>query len=72
MAKVNPIVRYMVVCQEMLIRQRHVALIDLVLNVRSRTVPAYPLFKDQICVFVALAEARGRAPSRTQDRARGF
>jgi hypothetical protein len=56
-----PIVRYMVPCEEMILRDKTVSLSRLMLNVRSRRASARAVFQRQICVFVALTEVRGNA-----------
>jgi hypothetical protein len=60
MAQVNPVVRYMVVCEEMRITAKQVSLFNLILNMISKEDPPYPVIRREICVFVVLAEVRGK------------
>lgn len=59
MALIHPIVRYMVLCEDMIIQAKQISLIHLILNIRSRSAPRYPLLHEELCVFVVVAEATG-------------
>jgi hypothetical protein len=57
---VSPSVRYMVVCEDMEIVGKKISLSNLILNVISQELPRFPLIQEEICVFVVLAEVRGK------------
>ena len=60
---INPIVRYMLLCDDWQLdpdNNRRVTIIGLVSNIRSLEDPPYPLFYRELCVFLALTEGRGQ------------
>jgi hypothetical protein len=61
MPKVHPSVRFMAICEDMVIEDKRVSLHHLILNLIAKDTPPFPVIVPQLCVFVALAEARGHA-----------
>jgi hypothetical protein len=60
MPEIQPVVRYMVPCEEMEIAGKSINLQRLVLNLISREEPPYPILYPELCLFVVLTEVRGR------------
>ncbi len=60
MPGVNPVVRYMVVCEDIDISGKQISLFNLILNMISKEDPPYPVIRQETCVFVVLTEARGK------------
>lgn len=59
---VKPIVRYMILCHDWKVdatRPNRVNILGLLSNIRSGVVPRYPMVFRELCVFLALTEARG-------------
>ncbi len=60
---INPIVRYMLLCDDWRLNgpnNRRITIVGLIWNIHSVEDPPYPLFYREFCVFLALAEARGQ------------
>ena len=61
-SSVNPVVRSLIVCQEIITdpsNRKRVSLMNLIHSIRSLEEPAYPLLYQQLCVFVQLTGCRG-------------
>jgi hypothetical protein len=59
---VKPVVRYMILCEDWQAdpnKPRRVNIFGLLSNIRSIDEPPYPLLYRELCVFLALTEARG-------------
>jgi hypothetical protein len=59
---VMPVVRYMILCEDWAIdpsNPRRLNIYGLISNIRSLDEPPYPLLYPELCVFLALTEARG-------------
>ena len=59
---VTPVVRYMILCEDWGTdpeNPRRVNIMGLLSNIRSLEDPPYPLLFRELCVFLALTEARG-------------
>ena len=56
---VPPVVRCMIPCAEIVQEEKQVSLIKLILNIRSRENPPFPLRLASLCVFVVLREVTG-------------
>ena len=59
---VIPLVRYMILCEDWVVppqNPRRINILGLLTNIISIDEPAYPLLYPELCVFVALTEARG-------------
>jgi uncharacterized protein DUF6941 len=61
MAKVQPHVRFMAICEDMAIENKKISLLHLILNLVAKDSPPFPVIVPQICVFIGLTEARGAA-----------
>lgn len=59
MASVSPVVRYLILCEDMVVEDNTISLLHLVLNISPQQTPPYPLVYPALCVFVTLTEARG-------------
>lgn len=62
MADVLPVVRHLIVCEDIVFDPgppRHVSLKNLLGTIRSVSHPSYPLLYPQLCIFVQLTESRG-------------
>ncbi len=60
---VAPVVRYMILCEDWSTdphNPRRVNILGLLSNIRSVDEPAYPLLLPELCIFLALTEARGQ------------
>jgi hypothetical protein len=60
--KVQPVVRYMILCEDWSLDPRNphrVNLFGLLSNIHSTVEPPYPLVYPELCVFLALTEGRG-------------
>lgn len=60
---VNPIVRYMLLCDDWHLdpqNNRRVTIVGLISNIHAVDNPPYPLFYREFCVFLALTEGRGQ------------
>lgn len=59
---VIPIVRYMILCEDWEVapdNPHHVNILGLLTNINPTGEPTYPLYYREMCVFLALTEARG-------------
>lgn len=62
MAGVYPVVRYLIVCGDILLdstNRKRVTLVDIISTIRSLDDPPYPVEHAELCVFVQLTECRG-------------
>ena len=60
--EVRPVVRYMVLCDDIHLtpeNDRQVTIVNLVITIRSLESPPHPLLRRKLCVFLALTECRG-------------
>lgn len=59
---INPLVRYMILCEDWELdgsNDRRLNIIGILWNINSLEEPPYPLFYEELCVFLALAGGRG-------------
>jgi hypothetical protein len=64
MSEVCPVVRYLVVCEDVQVdpgNPRRVSLIGLISTLISRNEPAFPLLYPELCIFLQVAGCRGPA-----------
>jgi hypothetical protein len=64
MSPVHPVVRYLIVCEDVQIdpdRPRRITLVGLLSAIRSVEQPPFPLLYRELCVFLQLTECRGPA-----------
>jgi hypothetical protein len=62
MSGVRPVVRYLILCQEVVVDPTNplqVTLVNLVSTIRSLSIPAFPVIRPQICAFIQMTECRG-------------
>jgi hypothetical protein len=60
---IKPVVRYMILCEDWMVDAatgRRVSIIGLISNLCPSEEPAYPLFYNELCVFLALTEEYGQ------------
>jgi hypothetical protein len=63
MAVASPVVRYLIVCEDIQTEAEHprkVTLVNLISTIHSKDEPPFPLLYRELCVFVQLTECRGR------------
>ncbi len=64
MADLSPVVRHMMVCEDIPIdpaNPRRVTLVNLLSSIRSRSQPPFPLRYPKLCAYIQLTECRGVA-----------
>ncbi len=64
MSDIQPVVRYMVVCEDVQTgpeNLRRISLVGLISAIRSLEDPPFPLLYREICVYLLLTECRGPA-----------
>ena len=69
MSQVHPIVRYLIVCEDVQTAPdnlRRVTLVGLISAIRSIELPPFPLLYREICIFLQLTECRGSAEGRIE------
>jgi hypothetical protein len=69
MTKVQPTVRYLIVCEDVQTdpaNSRRVTLVGLLSAIRSLEQPPFPLLYRGICVFLLMTECRGPADGRIE------
>lgn len=69
MSSLYPVVRYLIVCEDVqfdLDNARRVSLVGLMSAIRSLEQPPFPLLYREICVFLQLTECRGPAEGRIE------
>jgi hypothetical protein len=69
MSPVHPVVRYLVVCEDVLTdpdHPRRITLVGLISAIRSLEQPAFPILYPEICAFLQLTECRGPAEGRVE------
>jgi hypothetical protein len=67
MSDIQPVVRYMVVCEDVQTgpeNPRRISLVGLISAIRSLEDPPFPLLYREICVYLLLTECRGPAEGR--------
>jgi hypothetical protein len=60
---IKPVVRYMLLCDDWQLdpaNNRRVTIVGLITNIHSLGDPPYPLFYQEMCVFLVLTEGRGQ------------
>lgn len=63
MDRLQPVVRYLIACDEILfdpLQPRKVTLVNVMSAIRSLGDPAYPLRHREICIFVQLTDCRAK------------
>lgn len=69
MSQIQPVVRYLIICEEVQVDPAHprrVTLVGLLSAIRSLQTPPFPLVYKEICVFLQLTECRGSAEARVE------
>lgn len=69
MSTVNPVVRYLIVCDDVQTNPEHanrVSLLGLIGIIRTSEQPSFPLLFRELCVFVELTECRGSGDARIE------
>jgi hypothetical protein len=69
MNTVNPVVRYLIVCEDVQTDPEHplrITIVGLLGSVRSLKQPPFPLRYSELCVFLQLTECRGPAEGRIE------
>ena len=69
MSEVHPVVRYLIVCEDVQTdpdNPRRVTLVGLVSAIRSLEQPPFPLLYRELCVFLQLTGCRGPADGRVE------
>jgi hypothetical protein len=69
MSQVTPVVRYLIVCEDVQIDSNNphrITLVGLISAIRSLDQPPFPLLYPEICVFLQLTECRGPAQGRIE------
>ncbi|MGL6072900.1 MAG: DUF6941 family protein [Fimbriiglobus sp.] len=69
MSRLNPTVRYLIVCEDIQVDPQHprrVTIVGLISAIRSIEQPAYPLLYQELCVFVQLTGCRNAAEARIE------
>jgi hypothetical protein len=64
MSALNPVVRYLILCEDVLTDAENplrVTLVGLTSTIRSLDEPPFPLLLRELCVFLQLTECRGAA-----------
>jgi hypothetical protein len=64
MSEVHPIVRYLIVCEDLQTdtdNPRRVTIVGLISTIRACEQPSYPLLNRELCVFLQMTECRGPA-----------
>ena len=64
MSIVHPTVRYLIVCEDVVTSEqetRNVTIVNLVSTIQPTAGQQYPLRREEMCVFLQLAECRGPA-----------
>jgi hypothetical protein len=61
---VHPVVRYLIVCEDVQVdpdNRRRATLVNLISTIHSLEQPAFPLLCRELCVFVQMTECQGSA-----------
>lgn len=69
MAGLLPVVRHMVVCEDIPVdpaSPRRVTLVNLLTTIRSPSQPPFPLCYPELCAYIQLTECRGSGEARLQ------
>ena len=69
MTGVRPVVRYLIICEEVLLEptdRRKVTIVDLISKIRSLEQPPFPLRYPELCIFVQMADCRGKGQFRVE------
>lgn len=69
MAGLLPVIRHMIVCQDIPIdpaNPRRVTLVNLLSGIQSQSQPPFPLRYPKLCTYIRLTECRGTAEVRLQ------
>jgi Family of unknown function (DUF6941) len=71
MSDVHPVVRYLIVCEDVQTdpeHERRVTLVGLISALRSLDQPPFPVLCRELCVFLQLTDCRGAADGRIEIR----
>ena len=63
MAGIHPVVRYLIVCDDVVVdpvNPRKVTIVGLISSIRSYDEPQFPVRHKELCVYAQLTEFRGR------------
>ncbi len=66
---IHPVVRYLILCEDVRNdpgNSAHITLVGLLSTIRSRATPPFPLIFPEVCVFLQLTECRGSAAIRVE------
>jgi hypothetical protein len=69
MSQVHPVVRYLIVCEDVEVdpdNPRRITLVGLIGSIHALEQPGYPLLHQELCVFLQLTECRGAAEGRIE------
>jgi len=69
MSEVRPVVRYLIICEDVQTDQentRRVSLLGLISAIRSQEDPPFPLLYRELCVFLQLTGCRGPVEGRVE------
>jgi hypothetical protein len=69
MSSIRPVVRYLILCQDVVVDPTNplqVTLINLVTTIRSLSEPAFPVIRPQFCAFIQMTECRGAGDLRVE------
>jgi hypothetical protein len=69
MSEVHPVIRYLIVCEDVQTdphNPRRITLVGLISAIRSREQPPYPILYRELCVFLQLTECSGAAEGRVE------
>lgn len=64
---INPLVRYMLLCEDWYSDPRaanRVTIVGLISNLRATDDPPFPILYEELCVFLALTNGRGRGSAK--------
>jgi len=65
----NPIVRYFIVCEDVIAagtNSQRLSVVNVMSSIRSLTVPAYPIVFPQVCGFALYTESRSAGDGRVE------
>ncbi len=69
MGGVPPVVRYVIVCKDVVVdsvNPQRITIVELISSIKSLDYPPFPLTRRELCVFVQLTECRGAGGVRVE------